>query len=301
MNILIAHIHYPISSGRYIARAFERLGHDVKSVGPTTGPFVWNMRLPDTTVHMPDIEIKDVSLPTTVALAPVLDALGDWTPDLIITADSAFGLVGDAPCPTALWGVDNHVRDYKFNEWDYLFLAHKFGMRIGEDNVHWLPCCYDPELHVNTKPYTERMYHAVLLGVIYPERQILIDAIGTEFRILAGTGPVLQEYAEAHNQALVSVCHSAQGDVGQRIFESMAMGCIVLSDPCNDFEALGLEAGVHYLPYSTPDEAMQQLRELVQAPEERVQQLIAAGQEWVKGHTWDARAEEVLRVVFDES
>ena len=100
MKILIAHIHYPISSGRYIARALERLGHDVKSVGPTTGPYVWGMRLPDTAVHLPDIEIKDVSIPTTVSLEPVLDALGVWQPDLIITSDSALVLAGKAPCPT---------------------------------------------------------------------------------------------------------------------------------------------------------------------------------------------------------
>ena len=31
MNILITCIHYPIASGRYMARAFRRLGHDVRT------------------------------------------------------------------------------------------------------------------------------------------------------------------------------------------------------------------------------------------------------------------------------
>ncbi len=310
-RILLAFIHYPSSSGRFLRRAFERLGHDVKTVGPCTGPFIWGTRLADTTIDLPTVEVKDVPNAVAIPAQPVLDSLGDWQPDLIVTADSAFTLSGDTPCPHVVYGVDNHARDYQIvghdGQWDHHFFAHQFAGRMQDKNTSWLPCGYDPEIHVNTTPFYERPVHAMLLGVGYPERMQLAERLGKPFgepervfMVGVGLGPILQEYATQYNTSLVSLCKSAAGDVAQRVFEGMAMGCVILTDPCHDFEALGLEKGKHYLEYTTPDEAFEQLKALVDAPTERVEEIIEAAGEWVKPHTWDARCQQILDTVFDE-
>lgn len=310
-KILIAAIHYPIASGRYIARAFRRMGHDVRTIGPATGLHVWGKDLKPGTEWKPDIDVTnycvfpeykgailDLSITTALSLC------GEWQPELILTADSAFDLVGypdEFPCPKVLYGVDNHVRDYDrggLSKWDYKFLAHTNGYRMQDENTYWLPCAYDPELHKATSPLHERFMHVAMLGVMYDDRAAIVDKLGEKYRILAGTGPVLEDYTHYYNQTVVSLCKSFCGDVAMRVFETAAMGCVLLSDFCPDFEKLGLRVGTHYLEYQTPDDALGQLDSLFAGPTERIERLSQAAREWVKPHTWDDRCQYILDVVF---
>src|SRR5688572_6760103 len=157
MRILVACIHYPVASGRYIARAFKRLGHDVRTVGPATGNQIWGMTVDERHVWTPDVTKETVFDGVGGYLDYwVWDRLGDWKPDLVITADSAFSirsttLLGELPMPHVIWGVDNHVRDYDFGlvHFDHYFLAHHDGPALPVDDsradMTWLPCAYDPE------------------------------------------------------------------------------------------------------------------------------------------------------------
>ena len=70
MKILIACIHYPSASGRFIARAFRRLGHDVRTTGPSTGAGIWGIEVDPRWIWTPDF-----------------DPDGAWKPELIITAE----------------------------------------------------------------------------------------------------------------------------------------------------------------------------------------------------------------------
>ena len=96
MRILIAAIHYPVASGRYIARALKRMGHDVKTVGPNMGNKVWGILVPMRHVWIPDASNPDND-GFVHGVGGYLDyvaweALGEWKPDLVITADSAFSI-----------------------------------------------------------------------------------------------------------------------------------------------------------------------------------------------------------------
>jgi len=307
-RILVAAIHYPIASGRYIARALRRMGHDVKTIGPYTGRDVWGMQLPEGSEWKPDYTHKKEWLPETVGGYldyVVWEALGDWTPDLVITADSAFGIRsftedGKLPMPHVVYGVDNHVRDYRFlGHFDHLFLAHSNGYRIGEPNVTWLPCAYDPDLHYVETPWDKRPFHAAIVGVVYEERAAILNAMNTVgLRVLAGTGAILDAYRSNYNQALISVCRSIKGDLAQRVFETAAMGCLILSDRVPDMDKLGMIEGVHYVGYETADEATARALEIVNDWEpERLKAMINASLEWVKPHTWDARCQTILEVM----
>src|SRR3990172_11400605 len=140
MKILVAAIHYPVASGRFIANALRRLGHDVRTVGPYTANQIWGIEVDPKWNWEPTYRIsksmEGLDLETLVSIA-------DWRPDLIIAADSAFKL-HSVGAPHILIGQDNPVRDYQMRKWDAMFLCHTWGSRVDEPNAFWLPPCYDP-------------------------------------------------------------------------------------------------------------------------------------------------------------
>ena len=309
-RILIAAIHYPIASGRYIARAFRRMGHDVKTIGPFTGLNIWGTSLPEGNEWMPNIWIHRDAYPDFVSTGFLELCDGnfiddpEWVPDLIVSADSGYVFEHyNQTIPHVVYGVDNHVRDYHRGEvaYDHLFLAHGNGYRIGEKNVTHLPCAYDPDWHTITRQWEDREFQVGMMGVIYPQRNKLLIRLSEENKTLAGTGHIREAYRNMYNQIQVSICNSVNGDVAQRIFETAAMGCLILSDECHDFDVLGFQAWKHYIPYKTPQEAVQNVKEVLHDWEpEKVQAMRVRSMEWVKPHTWDSRCRELLRGMFNE-
>lgn len=275
MRILIACLHYPIASGRYVARAFRRLGHDVRTVGRSLGNQIWGMTVKDEWVWNPT-DIED-----------------DWEPDLHIIVDSSPNIpVGKFNCPRIIWGVDNHMRDYRvFGEVDALFLAHSFGARMGESNVHHLPCAYDPEAHTDIG--IERNFEAGMCAVPYENRVELVRTMrAAGINVIAMTGLLWEDYNKFYNQCKIAVVRSVCGDLAQRFFENMAQGCCVLADRTIDAEKLGFVAGVDYWPYDTPEEAAREAKHLLESG--KWQEIAENGKRKVRGHTWDARAIQLL-------
>lgn len=292
MRILIVCIHYPVASGRYIARALQRLGHEVRTLGPTTGVEVWGMKVKEEHAWQPDFG----------EITPELDA---WNPELVITADSAYSLAGDLGRPHVVWGVDNHARDYRFEgaKIDAYFLAHSWGARMKEPNVYWLPCAYDPEAHVDVG--LEREVDVMMVGVAYESRVDILQRMNRAGLNAVGiTGALWGDYNTLYNQAKIALVKSAGGDLAQRFFENMAQGCCVLTDHVVDAGNLGFLPGVDYWPYSDAGDAAHQAKWLLKSG--RWKDIAANGQRKVKAelpnsdigmHTWDARALQMLSVV----
>ena len=105
MKILIAAIHPPVSSARYMGWAFQRLGHEVLSVGPPIGGNVWNLKIDSKYNWIPDFSAK-VEL-----IGHALDLSDSWVeleklfrPDLVLTVDSHFTVrMGRNDIPHALF------------------------------------------------------------------------------------------------------------------------------------------------------------------------------------------------------
>jgi len=285
MKVLIAAIHYPIASGRYIARALRRLGHEVRTTGPCTGDEIWGGTVMERYIWQPRLPEKD------------------WKPDLVITADSAYTIETDYKCPHVVYGVDNHVRDYDLGrKFDHLFLAHRTGPTLPTVNkagkpkrgITWLPCGYDPEWHINTVPWDNRPVHVAMVGVRYSKRhEYLLALADARFSVNAGLGALMEDYARVYNYARVSLCLSFNGDVAQRIFETAAMGCVILSDRCTDFPLLGFRPGVHYLPVESPEHAVEQMTRVINYPQDG-RRIAQQAQAWVREHTWDNRVQVIL-------
>lgn len=280
MRILIKAHHYAVASGRYMADALKRLGHDVRTDGPAHGNVVWGMTVDERHAWIPNKPEKG------------------WEPELVIIADAH--LDADAArgyeCPVVVYGVDNHVRDYAQYDVDHMFLAHGHGHRIGEEHVTWLPCGYDPRWFTPGKDWNAREFDAAMVGVQYGPRNELLYALLSHFvgiRIAYGVGALYEDFAAAYQNARVSLVRSAAGDVAQRVWETAVMGCLVLKDANADDEALGLVDGKNCLTYTTPDEAVEKMRWALFEPD-AAQKIARAGQRWAKPGTWDERMKVIV-------
>jgi hypothetical protein len=278
MKVLLVAEHWAVASGRYMVAALKRMGHDVRSVGPNRGAQIWGMTLDEQYVWLAELPEKG------------------WTPELVIYADAHLDWKRFGKCPHVVYGVDNHVRDYAQYKADHFFLAHGHGARMGEDNVTWLPCGYDPVLFTPSPiPWAQRAFDVAHVGVMYNPRAELIYALsGHGWQMAYGTGAVYDQYAAVYQNARISLVKSATGDVAQRVWETAAMGCLVVMDDCADAEALGLASGENCLIYGDTQGAIQAVKGALERPDD-AQHIAAAGQAWAAPGTWDTR----LQVIID--
>lgn len=239
LKILVLAVHYEVTGARYIADAFTRLGHDVKHVG-TLVPLkeAWGIHVPDKYRWTP-CELED---------------MWSWKPDLIIIADTQT-VFKDVPrvfnnIPVIKWITDNHVRNVREDGIAHYFLAHAHGpaQPVTQPDETWLPCAADltvfkpsPQFEKArteeelAEEYNSREYDICCIGVMYPRRVRLIERLKAEgFKVFAATGLVYEEYTKAYQNARISLCVSAAGDIAQRVFETAAIGCTVLTDVLND-------------------------------------------------------------------
>jgi hypothetical protein len=305
MKILQVFIHYPVSSGRYYTDAFRRLGHDVRHIGDSTGNQIWGMNVADKYIHQSDGGLDK--------------CWSDWEPDLIILHDTALTSYKhpNYTAPMVVVTQDNHVRDVEQDGVVKYFLAHFHGPIYPVDPNRkdhiWLPCATDAKLFTPSPiAWADREFDACLVGVMYPKRVEVITALrDAGFKVRAETGLLYDEYRAAYHNSRISLCVSAAGDVAQRIYETGAMGCAILTDPLLDLNdpetnrTLGLSG---FAVYSNPAEAVMLAKDLLatkveylslngaidpnepSAGKHGAQRMMAT----CKPHTWDARAQTIV-------
>lgn len=302
-KILLGANHYAVASGRYMADAFRRIGADVRTFGPPMGARIWGIDVKAEHVWEPDAS-PGIPSRFDCNIKEALAAFPGWTPDLILIMDSAFDLIGhkeDFPCPKVLFGVDNHVRNYYRhgdNWFDHKFLAHHDGPALPVcdcPDMTWLPCGYDPIWFTPSPiPMAERKYDIALIGYPYPTRQALVAGMqNAGLATFATLGALYEDYRDIYHNTRISLCSSAAGDLAQRVFETAAMGCALLTDRLADLPRLGAREYEHYAPYDTVTEAVMEAKRLLEDPPE-LERMAKEGQAWATPHTWDARAKTIL-------
>lgn len=257
-----------------MTEAFRRLGHTVYHVGQETGRAIWGLEVPE-----------------EYAWCQELPPDG-WQPDLCILMDTAYQWHHET-VPTVLYTVDNHVRDVRQEGILHYFLGHKtVSIMPYSDNCTWLPCGYDPTLFTPSQiPYQDRKYDVACLGVIYPQRYALIQQlIDAGLKVIWGCGLVYDGYVAAYHDARISLCASVLGDVAQRVFESAAMGCVVMTDRCLDFDIL---KPIGFWMYDREKDIVSEVKQVLADPD-RAQGEISWSQAWAQPHTWDARAKVIV-------
>jgi hypothetical protein len=276
MNILILANHYPVASGRYVRDALRRLGHTVYTDGLVMGTRVWGLTLPPWTEWTPEP-------PPSIRLM-----------DLVIVMDSDPAILNAAEsyrvdAPVVVWGVDNHVRDYRRQWFDHYYLAHLHPsiMPWLPDMTH-IPCGYDPVLFTPSPiPFAERRYDVAILGVMYLDRLRAVDELrGQGLKVIAGCGLVGESYVQAHHDSRVALCLPATNDVAMRVMECAAMGNLVMTPWLPDFQKLR-PRGLYLVRAGVP--LADQVRDAMTQAEH-----IPEAQAWAANYTWDKLALQVL-------
>lgn len=285
MNILILANHYPVASGRYAADALRRLGHTVWTSGPAHGRDVWGMTAPPDTVWTPaemPYEARD-----SLDLVLVMDS----DPAIL---DAARGWERRGLTPCVVWGVDNHVRDYRRPWISHYFVAHKeVSLMEWKDDMTWLPCAYDPTIFKPGPPLAERSIDVALIGVMYPHRrQAIAELKAAGLKVVAGMGLFGEAMADVYRNAKISLCLSAAHDLSQRVFETVACGCAVLTDPLPDLDWI-----VHPGLWTWDGKDLaDSVSTVLSAP--MLQAQVDSVMPFFMSGTWDARALQLLQTVF---
>lgn len=228
MKILLEYIHYPVCSGRWVREALDNHSdHEVYSMGVSTGRRIWNRTFPYE--HTPRIP-------------PV-----NWKPDLHIILDSAEQVLRQTICdtmypatPRVIYGVDNHVRDYDtMRSIAHYFLAHNWpsliDMKANSQYASWLPCGYSPDVFTPSDiPWSERQYDVSFMGMAYPGRIAGMRRLEESDLITYVGISTPEEMRDVYHDSRIGFNWSVNGDLSQRIFETLACGCALLTDAIPD-------------------------------------------------------------------
>ena len=293
--------------------AFRRSGHEVRTAGDSQGALVWGMVVDPKYIWKPDSAIADVD--------------PEW-PDLVVVMDTdqnvwnqvevGKGFNADTmKAPVVIYTVDNHVRDVESDLFVHYFLAHYHGPCYPVDPTRkdhtWLPCATDDKLFTPSPiPWKDREYDVCMVGVMYPRRIEVINALkDAGLKVFAATGLLYDEYRAAYHNSRISLCVSAAGDVAQRIYETGGMGCAILTDPLLDFGDPMTNNALHLygrMGYTNPQEAAMLARDLLghQSHAFQIDSVLAIEnaplgeqaareiQKNCKRHTWEARAQVIV-------
>lgn len=212
--------------------------------------------------------------------------------ELVIQCDANFFLTNNFRCPNVVWAVDNHVARYDETHFDLFFGAHSWGYGSERKDFHWLPCAYDPEAHY-VIPNVAKPFDLACIGVMYPKRIELVEALSKHGSVLVGQGILGKEYNEAYNSARIALVQSARGDVPMRLFENAAQGLCILCDRQHDLGKLGLMESTDYWGFDSVNGVVDTFQYLLTHPE-MLQQTASFGKEALAAHTYEARAQTII-------
>jgi len=295
LRIAFTMIYYPFALGSYILQALmRRKDVELWTVGPFSGrwtPWGGGTNLHESNVFRPSL-ILPLGGPPTIAYATLQPP---WEPDLWIEANAALNSIGRPKCKYAVVATDPHVVDYRNQRAnaDLFFNMQKPYMSQGDI---WLPYAYDPIWHAQTTvPWERRQWDAALLGLQYPNRVALVDALRNRGRQVAfRLGPIYDEARSIYHDTRVGLNWSSAQDTTSRVFELMALGLPSVLNRVPDLMEL-FKDGEHFLGFHTLPEAVGAVESLLADPERAVEMGLAARKAVEDGkHSWDDRVETIL-------
>lgn len=283
MHINVIANRYSVCSARYMMDAFRRLGHTVGIAGIDMDTRIWGLTLPKHCrwgwAQQGEFDKDNAEL--QIVMDSALEILDDIAPRYT-----------RRDIPLICYGVDNHVRDYRRDYFQRYFVAHRdVSLMDWRDDMEHLPCAYDPAVFTPSAiPWEEREYDVAMLGVMYPDRWRVVEQLrAVGLKVIAGTGLVYENYAAVYQNARISLCISSNGDAAQRLFETAACGCAVLTDDIADFKHLKPD-GFYIVD---GDDWIGAALDVLGNPAS-AKAAIARSLAWVREHTWDKRAERII-------
>ncbi|MFH2069953.1 MAG: glycosyltransferase [Elusimicrobiota bacterium] len=300
MNIFLAYNKIPWTTGMYLEKALRKK-HFVESFDLGKTPYWTNLYN-----HLPFFIPKGLPVYVQSVIKKMKKSF-----DIIVEVDSAgqYHLIGfnKLSIPAILWSLDTHEPDkikfhtYLKNDFSYVFSCHKNYMCKFGNSSQWLPVACDHEIH--RKYELPKIYDVVFVGntnpMVYPERVTLLKLIGQKFNIQVFPGIFGEDMAKIYSQAKIVFNKSIRGDLNMRVFEALSCGSLLITD------RLKLEAGLeelfqdkkHLVLYDNGNDLLEKIDYYLKHETEREEIALTGHREVVLKHTYDHRAEEILRTV----
>jgi hypothetical protein len=224
----------------------------------------------------------------------IVDPITDWP----------IGL-DQLPCLIIGYLIDVH-QDLKSRQlfsrfFDVTFIAQKDYVEAfhdaGQNHAYWLPLACDEEIHC--QPSVDRIYQVGFVGSL--------GKFGsTRYNILSAILPRYQsndyavqiapnDMACIYGQSKIVFNASVNGDLNMRVFEALASGALLITDRIENGLNDLFKEGVHYIGYSTIDEAIEKI-DFYLAHHEQRQRIAAEGQRTALAlNTYNHRFGELIK------
>lgn len=294
IKICFAYLAYPMSMAGWFRRALERRDDvELWTCGPYTNDWIpWNggMRLP-----MRYVRPVDFALPQqfTYPVWKVVKQQLPWEPDLVLQVDAGFHFYDKPDCLTATVGTDSHVLNYDAprSYSDKFFNMQKYYSKPGD---FYCPYAFDKTIHY-PDPVISEDVDCCLVGLHYDNRNEWVRQLRARgHSVIYELGPIFDEYRQLNCRASIGLNWSSLNDVCARVFEIMGMKRIPVINRVPDLEVLGFQDGVHYLGFSSMQEAVDKVEWALGHREEALQIARNAYEKVIKNDSWDERVSQIL-------
>ncbi len=306
LNILLHYLASPLTTGRYMEEAL-RARHRVVTAG---------FRLPEEVLYLwgfdeepPPYPPQQIDLPHKAPYRQMLDGMPrGFDADLYFWVDSGPARIesdiGLLPMPKIAYLIDTHVspelRLEMARHFDCVFLAQKAQVdpfrAAGIQNVFWIPLGCSPELH--RLPPMDRIYDVAYIGSFSAEegarRRALLDGVARRFpnHKIGRCWPEVMARIYAQSRIVVNACH--HNDVNMRVFEALASGALLITDPAEGLEDLFVD-GEHLVIYRDDAELPELIAKYLRDDAAR-ERIARAGRDLALArHTYTHRVDAVLR------
>jgi len=191
---------------------------------------------------------------------------------------------------------------------DYVFVFHpgfeRYFAKYGHSRIFLLPHAVPAAAYavdVDTERIDDIAWVGSVHGDLYRTRRRLLSLLSACYKMNDWQRSYPEnEIHDVYRRAKVAVNIGRDDypqDANLRCFEVMASGAVLLTSLPTELELIGFKNGVHFMGYSNERELFQLVDGLL-ADEARRRQITAAARTTVmRDHTYDARAQAILRVI----
>lgn len=224
--------------------------------------------------------------------------------------------------PRVMYSWDAHIMGaeyYKFLTrcFDRIYLASKQETETlntqGYENVKWLPEACNPEIHKDMG--IKRDIDVGIIGRRDGQRKRhnltkndFLDWLknNKEYKTLVKTDIWGQDYVDEMNRCKMVFDRVIAHNIGTRIFESAAMGCVPLWADQGVLKKCGIyklmNPWEHYIPYNDTIEGLNGILKFIVNNKEKIEDIRTKAKDHVlNNHTYAHRVREILKDILDNT
>ncbi len=316
-KIWLAYVSSPITTAAYFERAFRQIA-DVITFGPSIDRD--HIELWDLTNLKVPVTDHNIVAPYQPDMKEVLRQIPkEHHPDFFIWIESSDGFfpqnLDALRCPKACYLIDSHLSLSWHLPWakqfDYVFICHiqyrsEF-MKDGSQRTYWVPVACDPEIH--GRKGSEKIHSISFVGTL-PARELVKTPADFGYERLQYFSRIEEKYsihaqrcfltemASVFSQSKIIFNKSVKGDLNMRVFEALASGSLLITDPCpGSAQPEMFYSGQELVTYENADDLLAKIAYYLDHEKER-EAIARQGMECVlRAHTYRHRCEAMLKVL----